>query len=69
MILFIGSNYRGIFFYATTGISTTTGGIRGGIPIDYYSDIGGIDQLCSPVSCVHMCLYTLLCTHYVPNTD
>ena len=69
MKLFIGHNYGGISFYATTVISTTTGGICGGIPIDYYSVIGSIDQLCSPVSYVSMCLYTLLCIHYVPNTD
>ena len=46
MIPLIGSNYCGIFFYATTIISTTTGGFYGGIPIGYYSQIGGIDQLC-----------------------
>ena len=69
MILLIGSNYGGIFFYATTVISTTTGDICGGIPSDYCSDIGGIDQLCSPVSYVCMRSYTPLCIHYVPNTD
>ena len=47
MILLIGGNYGGISFYATTVISTTTGGFYGGIPIDYYSDIGSIGQLCS----------------------
>ena len=69
MVLLIGGNDGSIFFYATTVISTTTDAIRGGIPIDYYSDIGGIDQLCSPVSYVCMCLYTPLCTHHVHNTD
>ena len=69
MILFIGGNYGGIFFYATTVISTTTGGICGGIPIDYYSDIGGIDQLYSPISYICLCSYTPLCIHYVPNID
>ena len=48
--LLIGGIYGGILFYATTIISTTTGGICGGITKDFYSDIGGIDQLCSPVS-------------------
>ena len=55
MMLLIGGNYGGIFIYVTAIISTTTGGICGGIPIDFYSDIGSIDQLCSPV-------------HYVFNT-
>ena len=55
MLLLIGGNYGGIFIYATTIVSTTTGSICGGIPIDFYSNIGGIDQLCSPV-------------HYVFNT-
>ena len=48
MMLLIGGNYGGIFIYATAIISTTDG-ICGGIPIDFYSDIGSIDQLCSPV--------------------
>ena len=50
IVLLIGGFYGGIFFYATTIISTTTGGICGGITMDLYSEIGGIDQLCSPVS-------------------
>ena len=65
IMLLIGGIYCSIFFYATTVISTTTGGICGGIPIDFYSDIGGIDQLCSPISFVCLCLYTLLCIHYI----
>ena len=69
IMLLIGGNDGGIFFYATDIISTTTGGICGGIPIDFYSDIGGIDQLCSPISFVCLCLYTPLCIHYIPNTD
>ena len=69
IVLLIGGNDGGIFFYATTIISTTTGGICAGISIDFYSDIGGIDQLYSPVSYVCMCLYTQLCMCYVPNTD
>ena len=69
MTLLIGGIYGGIFFYATTIISTTIGGICEGISIDYYSDIGGIDQLFSPINFVCLCLYTLLCMHYVPNTD
>ena len=69
IMLLIGGIYGGIFSYATTIISTTTGGICGGITIDFYSDIGGIDQLCSPVSYVCMYLYTPLCIHYVTNTD
>ena len=68
-MLLIGSFYGSIFFYATTIISTTAGSICGGITIDFYSEIGGIDQLCSPVSYVYMYLYTLLCIHYVLNTD
>ena len=47
MIPLIGGDYGSISFYATTVISTTNGGFYGGIPIDYYSQIGGIDQLCS----------------------
>ena len=43
-MLFIGGIYGRILFYATTG------GICGGITKDFYSDIGGIDQLCSSVS-------------------
>ena len=31
-------------------ISTTTGSIRGGIEKDFYNNIGGIDQLCYPVT-------------------
>ena len=69
IMLLIGSNDGGIFFYATAVISTTTGGICGGISINFYGDIGSIDQLCSPVSYVCMCLYTRLCIHYVPQTD
>ena len=69
IMLLIGGNDGGIFFYATAVISTTTGGICGGISIDFYRYIGGIDQLCSPVSYVCMCLYTPLCIRYVPNTD
>ena len=49
-MLFIGGIYGRILFYATIVISTTTGGICGGITKDFYSDIGGIDQLCSSVS-------------------
>ena len=41
----------------------------GGITIDFYSEIGGIDLLCSPVSYVYMYLYTPLCICYVLNTD
>ena len=69
MMLTIGSNDGGIFFYATNVISTTVGGICGGIPIDFYSNIGCIDQLCPPVSHICMCLYILLCIHFVPNTN
>ena len=69
IMLLIGGIYGGIFSYATTIISTTTSGICGGITIDFYSDIGGIDQLCSPVSYVRMYLYTPLCIRYVTNTD
>ena len=61
MILLIGGNYGGISFYATTIISTTTGGFYGGIPIDYYSDIGGIDQLCSNNQYV---MYACICIHH-----
>ena len=47
MIPLIGGNYGGISFYATTVISTTTRSFYGGILINFYSQIGGIDQLCS----------------------
>ena len=69
IMLLIGGIYGGIFFYVTTVIFTTTGGICGGITIDFYNDIGGIDQLCSPVNYVYMYLYTPLCLRYVTNTD
>ena len=68
-MLLIGGIYGGILFYATTVISTTTGSICGGITNDFYSDIGGIDQLCSPVSYVCMYLYTSLRICYVINND
>ena len=65
MTLLIGSNYGGIFFYATTIISTTTGGICGGIPIDSYSNIGSIDQVFySNKFCVPVLVYTVMYTLY-----
>ena len=69
IMLLIGGNDGGIFFYATAIISITTGSICGGISIDFYSDIGGIDQLCSPVSYVCMCLYKPICVCCIPKTD
>ena len=62
IMLLIGGNDGSIFFYATTTISTTIGGICGGTSIDFYSDIGGIDQLCSPVS--YIVTYACACIHH-----